>query len=117
MQYDHATMQAILTIVTFDAVCSQRDASLYSQLADAISINVHSGEFPRGTGPIFLDDVFCEGDESNIDDCSHNRVSVHNCVHMEDAGVICLQQGSKWCLSLLNQRFCYYAEMISLGRR
>ena len=79
-------------------VCSQRDASLYSQLIDAIPINVYSGEFHRGTGPIFLDDVLCQGVESYLDDCHHNRVSVHNCRHMEDAGVICLQQGSElWC--------------------
>ena len=79
-------------------VCSQRDASLYSQLADAVSINVYSGEFPRGIGPIFLDDVRCEGNESNLSNCYHNRISVHNCRHMDDAGVICSQQGSElWC--------------------
>ena len=73
---------------------------LYSQLVDAVSINVNSGVFQRGTGPIFLDDVLCEGDESNLDICRHDRVSVHDCVHSEDAGVICPQQGSKlWCVT------------------
>ena len=82
----------MLTIIT---ICSQTDASLYSQLADAVAINVNSGVFQRGTGPIFLDDVGCDGDEPNLDGCTRNRVSVHNCVHSEDAGVICRQQGSK----------------------
>ena len=66
---------------------------LYSQLVDAVSINVNSGVFQRGTGPIFLDDVRCTGYETNLADCPHNRVSVHNCGHSEDAGVICPQQG------------------------
>ena len=68
----------------------------YLQLADAVSINVNSGVFHRGTGPIFLDDVGCRGYETNITiGCPHNRVSVHNCGHSEDAGVICPQQGSE----------------------
>ena len=67
----------------------------YLQLADAVSINVNSGVFRRGTGPTFLDDVRCDGDEHNLNYCYHNRVSVHNCVHIKDAGVICPQQGSE----------------------
>ena len=73
---------------------------LYSQLVDAVAINVNSGVFRRGTGPIFLDDVLCDGDEPNLDICRRNRVISVNCVHSEDAGVICPQQGSKlWCVT------------------
>jgi len=42
-----------------------------------------------GTGPIWLDDVNCIGNESSISECSHNGWLVHNCDHLEDAGVLC----------------------------
>ena len=63
----------------------------YSQLADATAINVYSSIFGPGTGPIFLDDVGCIGNETNFDDCPHKGVGFHNCFHSEDAGVICPQ--------------------------
>ena len=40
--------------------------------------------------PIHLDDVFCSGNESNLLDCMHNPVGVHNCIHSRDASVDCL---------------------------
>ena len=58
-----------------------------AQLADAEATT--NAFFGRGTRFIFLDDVHCRGNETNLDDCPHNGVGVHNCVHSEDAGVIC----------------------------
>ena len=69
---------------------------LFFQLADAIAIDVDNRIFRPGVGPIFLDDVNCRGNETNLDDCTHNGVGNHNCRHDEDAGVICSQQGSHW---------------------
>lgn len=40
--------------------------------------------------PIWLDNVNCEPDTSNLALCHHRPVGKHNCKHIsEDAGVIC----------------------------
>ena len=49
--------------------------------------------FGQGIGPIFLDDVRCIGRETNITDCQHEGIGVHDCTHAEDASVICLPLG------------------------
>ena len=54
----------------------------------------YSGEFlqtrhgrPRATGPIWLDDLRCTGEETRLDECPHT--THHDCIHFEDAWVAC----------------------------
>ena len=46
--------------------------------------------YGQGSGPIWLDNVYCTGSESTISSCSHLGFNVtRSCSHSEDAGVWC----------------------------
>jgi hypothetical protein len=45
--------------------------------------------YGQGNGPITLDNVACSGTETRLIDCPANPIGTHNCVHSEDAGVLC----------------------------
>ncbi|KAI8514232.1 Neurotrypsin [Branchiostoma belcheri] len=55
---------------------------------DAISA-LPLAHFGEGSGPVWLDDLVCEGNESGLSECGHNGLGVENCEHSEDAGVVC----------------------------
>ena len=64
---------------------------------EAVSGRFRSGFFGGGAGPFMLDDVICNGDESQLLDClvasdavASTVIGVHNCRKTETQGVRCL---------------------------
>ncbi|XP_073726150.1 scavenger receptor cysteine-rich type 1 protein M130-like [Misgurnus anguillicaudatus] len=59
--------------------------------------------FGQGSGPVWLDDVRCSGNESAVTNCSSKALGKSTCSHEQDAGVVCRAQvvrlvnGSRSC--------------------
>ena len=60
-------------------------------------------QFDEGSGPIFLDDLNCDGMESSLLDCRMIGLGlgIHNCDHSDDAGVKCSGLTSKQKLATI----------------
>lgn len=48
-----------------------------------------------------MDDVQCNGTESNLLECRHNGWENHDCQHYEDAGCLCADMGNHFLLKFL----------------
>ncbi|EHB05328.1 Scavenger receptor cysteine-rich type 1 protein M130, partial [Heterocephalus glaber] len=68
-----------------------RDAHVvFRQLDCGVALNATaSAHFGQGSGPIWLDELSCTGEESHVWKCLSWGRGQHGCRHKEDAGVIC----------------------------
>ena len=46
-------------------------------------------QYGAGSGSIWLNNVDCSGSESSLVQCPHAAWGIHNCLHIQDAGVRC----------------------------
>lgn len=51
---------------------------------------LRSAAYGEGSGPIWMDDVRCQGREAFLSHCRSNDWENHNCNHREDASVKCI---------------------------
>ena len=56
------------------------------------SVPLRNAPFGHGVGPIWLDNLYCLGNESSLINCSHRGLSVLStyCDHSDDVGVQCI---------------------------
>ncbi|XP_055520980.1 scavenger receptor cysteine-rich domain-containing group B protein-like [Leucoraja erinacea] len=48
-------------------------------------------QFGEGNGSIWMDNVFCRGNETSLSQCTFPGWKINNCDHTEDAGVQCTE--------------------------
>ncbi|OWF52058.1 Deleted in malignant brain tumors 1 protein [Mizuhopecten yessoensis] len=56
-----------------------------------IAVHTSKARYGSGTGPIWLDETQCGGQETNLGQCSMEPYGRGDCDHTEDAGVMCQQ--------------------------
>lgn len=74
-----------------------------------------SAYFGQGQGDIWLDDVQCIGNETELTHCKYPSIGENNCGHGEDAGVVCsgmILVIALMCCSLLLPHFKLWPSLI-----
>ena len=56
---------------------------------EVVDVSQFGGE---PSGPIYLDQLHCDGDEENLSECT--STVIHMCSHRQDVGIICHRKSS-----------------------
>ncbi|XP_078659992.1 scavenger receptor cysteine-rich domain-containing group B protein-like [Branchiostoma floridae x Branchiostoma belcheri] len=87
--------------MTWGTVCHNRfnmdDADVVCRMLGYLNATQVQNDayFGQGTGPIYMDDVRCDGNETSLFSCSYAGWTIHNCDHGQDAGVVCRTDSSR----------------------
>ena len=72
--------------------------------------------YGQGTGPIWLDNVNCNGDEASLFSCRHAGIGNSNCHHNEDVSVRCRtrRKDKRWAGGGGRQNITGFVQNLSL---
>ena len=73
-------------------------ACVFISTTDAVALSL--APFGQGLGPIWLDNLACNGNEERLIDCGYDAHTA-DCAHFEDAGLRCLRKAISTCTVLL----------------
>lgn len=59
----------------------------YADTLDTVPL--HGAHFGHALATFHLDNLDCRGNETDLGECPHNGVGIHNCFNDEEAGVVC----------------------------
>ena len=72
----------------------------YYDYVDGVEVAEGSMFGGKSSGPIFLDEFHCTGDEESLSECDmYTEPGMHMCGHQHDVGIIC--QRKTICFFLL----------------
>ena len=80
------------------------------------AIPYYNAHFGSGSGPIWLDYLYCSGNENSLLNCSHRGIGATSffCDHLDDVGVQCPGTKTLLYVSLISKRFpqFYYLQYV-----
>ena len=76
------------------------------------SVPLRNAPFGHGMGPVWLDNLYCLGNESSLFNCSHRGLGIIStyCDHSDDVGVQCVGKYEKFMFDYALILVVYYSK-------